>query len=314
MQPAKRAQIIFISLSLPFFLVLFLLASCQSAKTGPSAQKLTPALPVAPKVEKATENEVVFAVFGDNRPMFAFLPQPKAFRQILKEVKKVHPELIVLTGDCVYGSSNPQRYEQQYQEFASLLKETGLSYLIAIGNHDAQNKMGIKLFKKYLQRQTYLAFYFKNCLFIILDSESQPGQIGSKQMKWLENVLKKYDAQNIFVFLHRPLFSLMNPEGFKDKHLALVSQQERRQLTSLFKKYKVKIIFAGHEHFFNQSTFEGLNQVIAGCAGAPPYTDRQHGGFPHFVLVEVKGNKVKLTVIKSNGEKLKPDEILTPQF
>lgn len=299
------------------FLFLFLFSfafspGCNKAKT-PNYSQPQINQSSSPTSVNVTE-KITFAVFGDNRPSSPLLSQPKTFKKILTQIKKHQPEVVISTGDSVFGSIDSFTYEKQYQEFVSLIKKTGLPFFVALGNHDSRNKTGIQLYQKYLNPQTYFSFEINGALFVILDTESQPGQISKKQLKWLEKVLKESKSSNIFVFLHRPPFSLMNPQAKKNKHLSFVNLKNRDQLVSVLKKSKVKIVFAGHEHFFNQSNFSGLKQIITGCAGASPYTDFSHGGLPHFVLVVLEKGRLKIKVIDENGKTYWPEEFRTPVF
>jgi len=301
-----------------FFLVLNLLlfSGCQHGfkKTEPESIPQIKINQIPSRETKSGNNELNLVVFGDNRPASPLLAQPEGFKKILSQIKKIHPDLIVSTGDSVYGSTDSFTYEKQYQEFKSLIKEIKLPFFVAVGNHDALNTSGLQLYRKYLHPQTYFAFKMKGYLFIILDTESQPGRISKEQLEWLEQILKQNSSSSTFVFLHRPPFSLMNPKAEKGKHQSFLNLKNRDQLVSVLKKGGVKAVFAGHEHFFNQKSFQGLNQIISGCAGAPPYTDFAHGGFPHFVLAKIKGNTLTIEVIDENGKSYPPQKFKTPVF
>src|SRR5207302_784457 len=58
--------------------------------------------------EAKTEPPFTFVVFGDNRPASADKPQPDVFKQILGEVRVLHPDFVVTTGDLIYGSVKDQ--------------------------------------------------------------------------------------------------------------------------------------------------------------------------------------------------------------
>jgi 3',5'-cyclic AMP phosphodiesterase CpdA len=140
------------------------------------------------------------------------------------------------------------------------------------------------------------------------------GRIGNWQFKWLKNELKEAKTKtHIFVFMHRPLLSVMNPKGVPWKHQAFVDQKNEAKLIQLLTAYQVDIVFAGHEHFFNQQKQAGVTYIITAPAGSAPYSDSKHGGFPHFVKVNIDGEKLDLKVF--GLEKVyNPDQILKPTF
>lgn len=304
-----------------YFIYFFLFLLLSSFAFLPGCKKARP--PYLPQSQinqfhSATSvtvtEKITFAVFGDNRPSSPLLSQPRTFKKILTQIKKHHPDVVISTGDSVYGSLDRYTYEKQYQEFVSLIEEIKLPFFVALGNHDSRSKEGIKLYQKYFSPETYFSFKINDALFIVLDTETQPGKVNKKQLQWLKETLKKSKCSNIFVFLHRPPFSLMNPQSEKNKHLSFVDLKNRDQLVSILKKAKVKIVFAGHEHFFNQSNFQGLKQIITGCAGASPYADFSHGGLAHFVLVVAEKGDLKIKVIDENGKYYPPERFKTPVF
>lgn len=304
-----------------FFVFFLLLALTFSPGCGRECEKAKPDIPSQSKFNwtllsqnKLKEKELTLAIFGDNRPASPVSSQPEAFKKILAQIKKTNPDVVISTGDSVYGSVDSFTYEKQYQEFASLLKKTRLPFLVALGNHDAKNEVGISLYRKYLHPETYFALKIKGCLLIILDTESEEGRVNKKQLNWLKETLKKSHSSNIFVFLHRPPFSIMNPKAENGKHLSFLDLKNRDELVSILKRSGVKTVFSGHEHFFNLKNFSGLTQIITGCAGAPPYADFAHGGFPHFVLVKVKEKSFKIRVIDENGSSYPPEKFKTPVF
>ena len=83
---------------------------------------------------------------------------------------------------------------------------------------------------------------------------------------------------------------------------ALISiPRTRDRLEALFAKYKVNIVFAGHEHLYLRKVVNGIVHIITGGGGAPLYAEDKEGGFYHFVLVTVDGNEVTGKVIDING-------------
>ena len=64
----------------------------------------------------------------------------------------------------------------------------------------------------------------------------------------------------------------------------------------------MSIVFTGHEHLYLRKIVNGVMHVITGGGGALLYTNKEKGGFYHFILVAVDGDTVKREVIDINGE------------
>jgi UDP-2,3-diacylglucosamine pyrophosphatase LpxH len=260
---------------------------------------------------------ITFAVFGDNRPDSPLAPQPETFHQILKLIQDHQVNLVFSVGDIVRGSRHPKVYRKQYEDFKSLVSNLlNCPIYVAPGNHDLQNPTGRNLFKKFISSQTYFSFDYQGHHFIILNTEEigEAGKIGSNQLRWLKDDLEKNKGKTSFIFMHRPLYSIMNPQGDPNKHLSFVDKENEAAVRKLVEKYRVEAVFAGHEHFFNFRQINGVNYFITGCSGSSPYTDKRHGGFPHFLLVNVKPTTVTYQVITSKGQAIDPADIPAPQF
>jgi 3',5'-cyclic AMP phosphodiesterase CpdA len=137
----------------------------------------------------------------------------------------------------------------------------------------------------------------------VLDSyiDDQEKRIMGAQLKWLEEVLSKSDKRHKFVFLHHPLYT----EHRKGHHSGDCLDQypaQRDQLEALFVKNKVDAVFAGHEHFYQRKTVDGISHIITGGGGAPMYVKDEEGGFYHYVLITVDGDKVSGEVVDINGK------------
>jgi len=135
----------------------------------------------------------------------------------------------------------------------------------------------------------------------MLDTEvaKEYAKITGKQLEWLKKVLKASKAKYKFASFHRPMFP---PKGIGHHHKDSLNihPKLRDELLGLFKKYGVKYVYCGHEHFYNKQDHDGVVQIISGGAGAPLYADEAHGGFYHFLIVKVTKDGIKTTVYKYN--------------
>lgn len=251
-----------------------------------------------------------FAVFGDNRPGSANLPQPDAFRDVLKGIRTYDPAFVVNTGDCIYGSSSLTKVQGQYKDYAATISAilTQKVYL-AIGNHETQgNKDSEAFFAKEIGG-LYYSFDRGDSHFIVLDSSKigEDSKITGDQLEWLKQDLQKSRAaRHKFVFVHMPLYPV---DGHRGSSLDMYPK-ERDALHGLFVRNRITAVFVGHEHLFNVQKKNGVIYVITGGGGAFTFPSTEgEGDFHHFVLVSVNGDKVEMTLVKSaqNG---KPSEVL----
>jgi predicted phosphodiesterase len=77
---------------------------------------------------------------------------------------------------------------------------------------------------------------------------------------------------------------------------------ERDRLQALFVKYNVELVSTGHEHLYERKSVDGVTHIITGGGGAPLYADEKDGGFNHFIVVTVDGDKVSAEVVDGNNK------------
>ncbi len=257
-----------------------------------------------------------FIVIGDSRPIDAASPQPRNFLKLIDQIRHEKADFLIHTGDAVVGyTNNFNLYVKQYEDFVKVINKLPFPFHLAPGNHDHMNRTGEKAFKKILKRDSYYAFNHKDSHFIILNTElnRQKGEIAKNQLEWLkEDLRNSRDSKHTFVVMHRPLYSVLNPEGKKGKHLAFTDRRNEYEIRSLMLQYQVDVVFAGHEHLFNKQIHDGVTYIITGPAGSSPYTDILHGGFHHYVKVTVYDDRINISIVKLGGKILDPNSIHQP--
>jgi len=240
-----------------------------------------------------------FAVLGDNRG------NPEVYKILLEKISSLAPDFVVNTGDLITNAG----HLYQWDEFIELSSGYDFPILPVVGNHDVDNPRSEKMYRDIFilpDKEIYYLFTYGNSQFIALDSEipGEESKITGAQLEWLRGTLKENSSTNRFVFLHRPLY----PDSLIGSHFGNCLDkypEERNSLLALLKMYKVDIVFVGHEHFFRKSAHDGIIQIITGGAGAPLYAAEEDGGFYHFVLVDVRENKIEGKVYKLEEENFK---------
>ena len=69
---------------------------------------------------QANDDEFSLVIFGDTRVAFQGAPIPVAFERILTETDLINPDLVVHTGDLVWGYGDSES-QLQYSEIAPMV-------------------------------------------------------------------------------------------------------------------------------------------------------------------------------------------------
>lgn len=165
------------------------------------------------------------------------------------------PKLALHLGDLIDAQKNIPCAD-------SIMNLAGGNVFIALGNHDVYFKQWSE-YKKYFPTATY---WFdtnngskKLDLFICLDTAD--GTIGTKQMKWLRDLLaEKSQAgyRRIIVFTHTHFWKLDDSQG----HTSNMALEETYEVASLFAKYGVEYVWSGHQHSRQSVIFKGVNYLV----------------------------------------------------
>ena len=251
----------------------------------------SPPLPTVIEPRKGIHVEsFTFGVVGDSRPTGVSGKQPEVFKKITEEINKSGAGFLIHLGDNIYGSKDVNAVKRQYAEYREVIGKLKVPVHVTVGNHEINGVRENENLHRELFGPLYYSFVYLNCFFIVIDTEiaGSEGAVKGEQLSWLRGELEKARGYRyLFVFLHRPLFSVLSP-GKNYAHFS--SREERDSLTSLFREYRVSAIFAGHEHLYDSSLHDGLRQVVSGGGGGPLHA-YPVGGFHHFLLVEVTDRK-----------------------
>jgi hypothetical protein len=272
---------------------------------------------VAPYQAPRDGSDVIFVVAGDNRPTNRGAPYPRVLTTIFEEIGWIHPDLVLWSGDAIYGSCDSRgELNAEYGMFLKMARAAAAPFLIVPGNHEIH--LGVKncapppaaypgppcsgrcaedVFRTRMG-PLYGSFDAGDVHFIALDSSEVENDnlIGPSQMQWLREDLEHHrSARAIFVVLHSELFGSphIDPDDAKT-HPSLANAKE---LEELFQKYPVKAVFSGHEHLYWREDHAGIAYFVAGGAGAPAYAPPESGGFAHYVVVRVHGDTPTYTVV-----------------
>ena len=260
--------------------------------------------PLAPAPQSG---DFVFVVAGDNRPTAKGAPLPHVLPTIFSEIRLIHPDLVLWTGDTVYGyRDSHDELKAEYDTFVALAKRADVPIFNAPGNHEIHEAKPCDTAdaeQQFVGRfgALYGSFDYRGVHFIALDTEqcghttSNPDVqvVDGPQLDWLKGDLEAHrDARAIIVCMHTEITPAPNDEDAAN-HLPLGNAAELRDL---LKQYPVKAVFQGHEHLFYRTPDD--HYYVAGGAGAPKYAPPENGGFSHYLVVAMKGNEPAVTIVE----------------
>lgn len=249
-----------------------------------------------------------FAVIGDSRADNEEGINIKVFGAILDRIKSESVEFILVTGDMMTGSKHKDINITRLKKWKDIVETYGLRSYVIPGNHEIWSEESENIVRSIFEmpengpanlKELVYSFDYENAHFVALDTSIYHNfhSLGTGQLEWLKEDLKKNDKKIIFIFGHFPAYPIGHHRGDSlDKY-----PSQRDEVWNVFKEYGVGIYFCGHEHLYNRSIHNGIYQVITAGAGARLHTDSQKGGFYHFVIVDVKDSLCEVTVKDING-------------
>ena len=278
-------------------LFLLLLALPAWAETNRPFFRVNPAV--------SLPTTLTFTVFGDFRPAAPDMAYSPQFHQILTLMKADKPAFAVSVGDAWFGYGGSfEHFRKEIDLFLDQVRRWDVPLYNAFGNHEVTGNAEREEYLKKRFGNLFGSFDFGDAHFIVLDSDEvgREGEISGKQLSWLEHDLdRNRGASAVLVFLHRPLFSVEDPELKTGRSYR--NKEKRDALHRLFVTHHVKAVFAGHEHLFDERTVAGIRYYITGGGGAPIGAKPDKGGFFHYLLVTLSGGNMTVKVKKPDGHR-----------
>lgn len=241
------------------------------------------------------ESKFSFAVFGDTRT------NHQVHRAVIDAVVKQNPAFYLHTGDMVEFGGDPEQWLLYFGIERPLMEHAPI--LPAIGNHDLGNR---GYYNRYFfldvwtQGERYFVTDWGNVRFVALDLNVVCG--GCSQYEFVRRALEQGAAKKMLMvmFLHYPPYS----SGAHGSNLEL-----RKVMGELAKRYGVELVITGHDHDYERTkSIDGTTYIVSGSAGATirpvmPHDFTAHARTePHFVMVDVDGDKLAVRAINLKGE------------
>jgi len=235
-----------------------------------------------------------FAAIGDNGT--GDQPQYDVAQQMDRWHHHFAFDMVIMLGDNLYGSQRAADFVQKFERPYKPLLDAGVKFYASLGNHDKTSNDAYKLFNMGGARYyTYARGYVR---FFVLDSNI----LDQPQLTWLEGALRDATESWKIAYFHHPLYSDGGRHG---------SEVELRvRLEPLFVKYRVNVVYSGHDHIYERVLPQkGIYYFVAGAAGELRFGDLKRSnltaaGFDQdrsFMLNEIAGDDLFFEAISRTG-------------
>ena len=239
-----------------------------------------------------------FAVIGDSGQPGG--GQTAIAGQMTKWRARFPFELVLMTGDNLYGSEKPRDYESKFAAPYKALIDAGVKFYASLGNHDDGGQILYKLFN--MEGRKYYSFKPKNGVrFFAIDSN----YVDNKQLDWLGKELAASGSDWKIAFFHHPLYSSGSTHGSADA--------QRELLEPMFLQHSVDVVISGHEHFYERlKPQKGVAYFILGSSSKLRQGDLRKSAMTAsgndssyaFMLVEIDGDAMHFQTISNKGATL----------
>jgi hypothetical protein len=236
-----------------------------------------------------------FAVIGDSGQTGA--GQTAIAGQMVAWRTRFPFEMVLMTGDNLYGSERPRDYAKKFEIPYKQLLDAGVKFYASLGNHDEPEQ---RLYKNFnMNGEKYYTIKPKGGVRLFaLDTN----YIDQTQLAWLEKELAASGSDWKIAFFHHPLYSSGATHGS--------AELQRKLLEPVFMKHGVNVAIMGHEHFYERlKPQKGIAYFIIGSSAKlrrgdlekSPLTVYGNDQNYAFMLIEIDGDELYFQAISDKG-------------
>jgi predicted MPP superfamily phosphohydrolase len=205
-------------------------------------------------------------------------------------------ELVLMLGDNMYGSQQPQDFVDKFERPYAPLLQAGIPFFAALGNHDKPTNREYKPFN--MNGERYYTFARKGVRFVVLDTNL----LDKDQVTWADNALRQSTEEWKIAIFHHPLYSDGGRHGS--------NVELRTVLEPLLVRYGVSVVLSGHEHIYERlKPQQGITYFVEGSSGMLRKGDlnpspMMAAGFDQdqtFMLVEIAGANLSFQTLSRTG-------------
>jgi len=237
-----------------------------------------------------------FAVFGDTRT------NHQVHDAVIEAVAKENIDFFLHTGDMVERGGIADQWITYFQIERRLMMKAAI--MPSIGNHDLGNRGYYTRFfflDKWTGAKSFFYTDWGNVRLVSMDV-TIVCERRCRQYHFVRAALEEAAKAGklIVMFMHNPPYS-SGAHG-SDRQL-------RSVVAELAKRYGVELVVTGHDHNYERTKpMTGTTYIVSGSAGAPirPVNPQAFTASartePHYVLVDIDGNKMSIRAINLRGE------------
>jgi len=264
-----------------------------------------PNVALQPEAWSVTEDSATFAVLGDNGT--GGRNAMDIARQMAHTYEETPYGLVVLLGDISYYGSIADRYEEVFLKPLGPLLDAGVSFELAVGNHELEyvpsseaNQEIVRRIEEIGAEGSFYSVVHGPVEIFILDSSTPQitGAAGPEQIAWLEGALSASTAPWKVAAFHHPPYS----SGGRGS-----SVEVREALEPLFVEYGVDLVLTGHDHHYERTVpLNGVTYVVSGAgsklraAGASDFTAVSENTL-QFMIAEATTDSLVLRAVGADG-------------
>jgi len=247
-------------------------------------------------------DSLTFFAYGDTRSNPR--DHDNVARGILKEIEDdpSNQTFLLHCGDWTSTSTeeNWQKefFNKDYKNISKLLSMIPIQG--CRGNHE-RNAVNYKKYWPYpfVSSGAYYSFNYGPVHVSVVDQYTDYSP-GSVQLEWLENDLAETTKIWKFILLHAPGYT---DEGGHDNN-----EDTQFRIHPLCIQYNVKVVFAGHNHYYAHCLVDGVHHLTLGGGGAPIYQVLGEGeglikseSSHHYAKLYVKSGHLVINVKRPDG-------------
>lgn len=173
----------------------------------------------------------------------------KILRQTIDTLNALGPDVLVIPGDLVDGTTDPAAFEAVRAELMRLR----IPAIIAQGNNDVVPlEKGLHFWEQYIAPDHFETSFGDYTFFVI---QSDTGDVSADQLRWLDSSLASVTAHKVVV-LHHPYWEE-------------TSSSMKVELPTILKTRGVDLVLMGHTHSDDVRTDPVLSIVTESISDSP---------------------------------------------
>jgi hypothetical protein len=217
--------------------------------------------------------------------------QPGIYGEILKEIERMQPDLVMTVGDHIEGyTEDTVVLDSEWMEYKQLIETLTMPIYFTPGNGDILSDIQAQVYRDQIG-DPYYSFDEGGYHFVVFDNArwERADQLPAEELSWLVKDLSKHtSAKATLVFMHKPFWYAGVAAGRPDT------------LHNIFVTYGVDAVFTGHFHQYFSGRYDGIMYTGIGSSGASTEPGPDSLMY-HFAWVTLRGDEITVAPIKINS-------------